>query len=275
MNPSPIKKIFQGHFKKCKHLKTPLGRLHFLTQESPVRKGNQDACGYYSPNNEHMFLVLADGMGGHRGGAEASLLAVKTLIDQLELRAGELLIDASQVVMEAINIAGQNILDLKIGAGTTLCLAEINRNWARFYTIGDSMAFMCNATGAAKYKNVEHSLAGYGVEAGLLTLEKANEHVEGHLLLNALGSKPFRVEVSMTLPLVYRDQIILATDGLTANLDPQILEQTLSSGPFVDKLPALAAKARERMVGPEMAHFQNPDDLTALFFQFGLKKGEK
>ncbi len=78
-----------------------------MTDPGVVRSVNQDSY-YIDP--EGRFFIVADGMGGHAGGQEASQIATKTIQAHLEehwnspLTAGELL-------QEAITAANEKIIE--------------------------------------------------------------------------------------------------------------------------------------------------------------------
>ena len=49
------------------------------TDVGRTRTHNEDDCGEFRSEPGHLLLVVADGMGGHRGGATASRIAVETI----------------------------------------------------------------------------------------------------------------------------------------------------------------------------------------------------
>ena len=56
-------------------------RIHtaYLTDQGRVRAENQDACAELLGTAGEQLLVVADGMGGHRGGSTASRLSIQAI----------------------------------------------------------------------------------------------------------------------------------------------------------------------------------------------------
>ena len=63
-----------------------------LTDKGIVRRKNEDSIGFDSALG---LVVLADGMGGHRGGEVASSMTVDTIISELQQRLPH--IDAGEI----------------------------------------------------------------------------------------------------------------------------------------------------------------------------------
>ena len=57
------------------------GTFCYFTRKNPVlERKNQDSIGLYAQENQ-AILIVADGIGGHRLGDEASKIAVQTIIE--------------------------------------------------------------------------------------------------------------------------------------------------------------------------------------------------
>ncbi|MDH3388298.1 MAG: protein phosphatase 2C domain-containing protein, partial [Gammaproteobacteria bacterium] len=125
-----------------------------LTDTGRVRSKNEDAIGFDSALG---LVVLADGMGGHRGGEIASSMTVDTIIEQLQQRLPE--IPAGQVdetsgfSMESICIQDAVVAANELvyttaeanpehkGMGTTIVVLQFYNNSFSLAHIGDSRCY--------------------------------------------------------------------------------------------------------------------------------------
>ena len=73
-----------------------------LTDVGQVRSENQDSCHEFRDPSGTQLLVVADGMGGHQGGATASRLAIEA-IGQVFARAPHAGPDMLREALEAAN----------------------------------------------------------------------------------------------------------------------------------------------------------------------------
>lgn len=183
------------------------------TDPGKRRKQNQDA--FLSIPESSVFIV-ADGMGGHRGGQHASRLAVKTLADAFAAKNFEaaphtnLPADASelaravQMANTAIFEQSQREKDLE-GMGTTVVAARFADDRRRLYIahVGDSRAYRLR-DGVMKQITSDHTMADYGVTGP-----------EGSHLSRALGVWPtVPIDLIMLEPKV-GDVYLICSDGLT------------------------------------------------------------
>src|SRR4051795_10570922 len=115
-----------------------------------VRSENQDFGTYTSPSEEKdthpggRLLVVADGMGGHRGGATASRLAGETVKAQY---LGSEEADVSAALRDALARANARIFseaqanpDLR-GMGTTTSALAVRSREGWFAHVGDSRIY--------------------------------------------------------------------------------------------------------------------------------------
>ena len=116
-------------------------------------------------------------------------------------------------ILDGLERANQRVLELGIGAATTLAVAEIAGTTLRPYHVGDSSILVVGQRGKMKLQTMLHSPTGYAVEAGLLDEADALHHEERHLISNMVGAVDMRIEVGSAIRLALRDTVLLATDG--------------------------------------------------------------
>jgi|GEM_PF-3613803 len=120
------------------------------------RRNNEDAIAVFKYKGK-TYLLLADGVGGHKKGEEAShvaLLAMMVAIenDPHDLRAA--IREAHQKVCE-ISVTG-----LGKKPGTTLCAAKIDGQSAQVAHIGDSPIYLLQEDGNIQLLTYPHSETG-------------------------------------------------------------------------------------------------------------------
>jgi serine/threonine protein phosphatase PrpC len=225
---------------------------------------NEDALAVIPHGRDAAVLVVADGLGGGRAGKEASRLAVETLAQAVTEATADGLREA---ILNGIEASNRAILDLALGAATTLVVATIQANVMRSYHVGDSMILACGQRGRIKFQSVAHSPVGYAVEAGLIDESEAVHHEDRHLVSNVVGSSEMRIEMGPTIKLATYDTVVLASDGLADNLYMEEIVDRVRKGPLQQAADDLAADARERMLKPSGQRPHKPDDLTLIVFR--------
>ncbi len=231
-------------------------------KESP----NEDGAAVLPVDARAAALVVADGLGGQPGGQNATDLALRALRDALGGAGRETLRHA---ILDGIESANRAILELGIGAATTLAAVEIADGWLRPYHVGDSAILVVGQRGKLKLQTVSHSPVGYAVESGLLDEHEAMQHAERHLVSNLVGAPDMRIEVGSPLRLARRDTVLLATDGLLDNLALGEIVELIRRGPLAQAARALASVGGGRMRSPAPGEPSKPDDLTFVLFRSG------
>ncbi len=259
------------------HLETRrvAGGLAVVASRSAPEKTtpNEDCAAIVPLGAEQVVLLVADGLGGHASGEIASRMAIEKMEESLRERAEESdgPLDAEQLrggIIAGIERANQAVMELATGAGTTLCIAEIQGDTVRVYHIGDSVIMLVGQRGKIKFQTLAHSPIGYAIEAGLLDEADAMHHEERHLISNVLGSPEMRIEVGPPRKMSLRDTLILSSDGLLDNLLTNEIVERCRKGPLPAAVERLVADARHRMeVGPTGDHPSKPDDLTVVAFR--------
>jgi protein phosphatase len=179
------------------------------------REDNQDR--YLA---EPPIFAVADGMGGHVGGAAAAEAVVEAL---RSLTGGE------TTTVEAIRLALQRADGEirafqgpdKAGAGTTVAgVALVDEGngpqWAVFH-VGDSRVYRWHER-QLELVTKDHSVVQELIDAGYISDESAATHPQRHIITRALGVGPRPEADVVLLPVVTGSRFLTCTDGLTGEL---------------------------------------------------------
>jgi protein phosphatase len=186
------------------------------------------------------LLLVADGMGGHAAGKQASALAVQTLehyilntmpwFFQLQPDQESDLQDELKSAMEACQKKIETVAAARPeqrGMGTTLTMGYLL--WPRLYVVhvGDSRCYLFRSPRLERVTK-DQTMAQQLVEHGALAPEEAQQSRWSHVLWSCLGghSRQLSVEV-YKVTLAVGDTLLLCTDGLTARLSDEDLLRLL------------------------------------------------
>lgn len=198
-----------------------------------------DAAG---PAATGFLLAVADGMGGHQGGAVASQIAIETVIKTVGHDPGP---DPAVVLKQAFRNANDAIYADGEAAGqddpmgTTLVAAVLRGKYATIASVGDSRAYLVRANALTQITK-DHSLVEEQVARGALTADQAKQSPRRNILTHALGQRP-RLDPKLPeifeLTLLPQDRLLLCTDGFYDVIDDREYVRTL-----LEFDPAAAAK---------------------------------
>lgn len=205
------------------------------------RRVNEDAIIMSSP-----VFAVADGMGGHLKGDEASRAVVEHL--QLSITPGEP--TTPEVVFTAITAANARILGWaeEVGvAGSTVAgvalvslSAQADCHWMVF-NIGDSRVYLWD-DGKLRQITVDHSAVQELIDAGSLTPEEAHTHPQRNVVTRAVGVETAADPDVWLLPAVDRQVFLICSDGLTREVSDAQIADVLESA-VEDPAAALVALA--------------------------------
>jgi serine/threonine protein phosphatase PrpC len=228
---------------------------------------NEDSAALFAADEKHGVLVVADGAGGQRSGAQASQIAIDALATSLRTTpVGEHGLRGA--ILTGIESANHGILALGTGAASTLVAVEIKDGRVRSFHVGDSMALLVGQRGRIRMQTVSHSPVGYAVEAGLIDETEAMHHEERHLVLNMLGMQDMRIELGPEVCMAERDTLLLASDGLFDNLHVEEITEIIRCGPLAESAQQLADAATARMLGEDNELPGKPDDMTFILMRY-------
>ena len=133
---------------------------------------NEDAAALIPLDAESGVLVVADGLGGSQAGDRAARMATESMKKSIDRVATEELM-LRTAILNGFEQANQAVIDLAVGAATTLAVVEIVEGVVRPYHAGDSMILVVGQRGKIKLQTTSHSPVGFAVEAGLLDEKEA------------------------------------------------------------------------------------------------------
>ena len=185
------------------------------TECGPIREKNEDAI-YPDKSGSSSLPIKAgifDGMGGHKKGEVASLLASEVM-------------NANFInISDYVNLANKNILDYQnkhteaMGMGTTMTIVEIDKEKVLHLAhVGDSRCYVLN-------------------NRNLMQLTK-DENVPGYqnVLTQALGSKEKLKIQTKDFQLTSGDVVFLCTDGVYNEIGDEYLKNKLMDGITAESL---------------------------------------
>jgi PPM family protein phosphatase len=228
---------------------------------------NEDAVGVFGLGDDAAVLAVADGVGGHGRGEEASRVALEVLAEQLATVDPDH-VDLREPIMSAIERTNTRLVARNPSPATTLIVATIVRGNLRSYTVGDSELMVVGQRGKLKLRTIPHSPTGYGRESGLLSEASALFHDERHILSNVLGMASMHVAATTGLHLAARDTVVLGSDGVFDNLFHDEIIELIRAGEPLAIATRLVERLSQRMSGHGAVEVPSkPDDMSFILFR--------
>lgn len=230
-----------------------------LTDPGKVRTANQD---YFRIAPQLGLYLLADGMGGARGGERASQMAVEVVVETLEKSPHR---DAA-ALLDAVEEANQRVLaeasrDPRLeGMGTTLVAAlETQENDIAIASVGDSRAWVFEEGQLRAITEDQTWIQEVGRSLGL-DETSLKTHPMRHVLTMAVGVGA-SVRIRYYAVALQRDAIMmLSSDGLHGVVAQDELQQILNK-----PQQTLEEKCRD-LVSAANAE-GSPDNVTVLLIR--------
>lgn len=204
-----------------------------------VRLKNDDS--FYCSDGKRGIYIVADGMGGYRGGQLASRLAVSKSVEVLQEKqeinaevARELLARVREGMQEEIR-QNRELRDM----GTTLiCCLSLGNDLSCLH-VGDSRAYLITA-GHIKQLTEDHTLVNILYKNGIINKEAMRTHPKRNILMKSVSATdPVEADL-FRVRLEPGDYLLLCSDGLTDSLAPAAI------------LPFFEDKPQPEDVGPRL-----------------------
>ncbi|MBE7051784.1 MAG: Stp1/IreP family PP2C-type Ser/Thr phosphatase [Ruminococcaceae bacterium] len=217
-------------------------RCYGASDVGKIRKVNEDSFYIQTYDSNHALAIVADGMGGHKGGKKASALAVKVISEYFEALMPALLgyngrqlkhslLKSCKKANEAI-FSEASLSDELSGMGTTIVACFLHGTKLYVLNAGDSRLYIINDE--IKQITKDHSLVGELMSLGVISANQALNHPQKNVITKALGADENIDADIYSLKLSENDYILLCTDGLTNMVDDEKIAQIIKTEPDID-----------------------------------------
>jgi serine/threonine protein phosphatase PrpC len=223
------------------------------TDVGQKREHNEDSllC-----NDALGLYAVADGMGGHQGGEQASRMAVEVLEQEMAKRLahngnGAGSAGVAEAMRDATILASQAIYDSaqenpeRAGMGTTLTGLCFHGGSLTLCHVGDSRAYLLR-DGRARQLTEDHSWIQEQVRAGLLSPGDAIVSRFRNIITRSVGFEPTVAPDLFSMPVEAGDCYLVCSDGLSNYLSVDEIGRVLGTQFYGEAGQALVEIANER-----------------------------
>jgi protein phosphatase len=226
-------------------------KVSFRTDRGRLRDHNEDNGAVFVKDDVVLALV-ADGMGGHLAGEQASALALQTIETawtQFDSKNGE---QDAVWLEETVRHANKTIFEYGSthaeckGMGTTLVAALCRKTYFTIAHVGDGRGYLFTEGSDIVQVTEDHSLVNELVKAGQLSSEDARYHPRKNVVTRALGTDLSTQVDIRKINWGPSNILLLCSDGLSDLVDDATFTRILSSNDTLDnKAESLINRANE------------------------------
>jgi PPM family protein phosphatase len=223
------------------------------------RTSNEDRLLSVAP-----LFVVADGIGGQRGGEVAAALVVEVFREKGVLYCEKDVDTGLRALVDEANtlIYEKAQKDKRYkGMGTTVTAALVHDDCVTLAHVGDSRAYRLR-DGALAQLTDDHSYVAELVRMGALTPEEADQHPQKSAISRAIGRDPAVEPDIHSHPVRDGDVMLLCSDGLTKMVSEADIAASLA-------VPGALDDSSERLIAAANAH-GGEDNITVCLFRLSL-----
>lgn len=211
------------------------GTIYAISDIGKKRKNNEDAA-YCAKSQYGIFLIVCDGMGGHRKGEVAS----KMVVDSLSVpfcearhvftvfRGKHFLAHHSKKVNKEIYHRAVTNDDYR-EMGTTESAVLVCQDGTCVFSVGDSRVYSFSKKDGLVQISKDQSYVGMLFESGRIAKADMKNHPQRNLLTNAVGlNANLSNYEEFVIDNDYYDSLLLCTDGLYNMISEDDMRQVLS-----------------------------------------------
>ena len=213
---------------------------HGASDVGLVRTENQDSFGKFPTDsddqyqNKGLLFLIADGMGGHVGGREASQSAVGIVSREYYSFSSDLISNCLKYAFKTANFRIHQSSREELQShrmGTTCTALVIEKDLAYIAHVGDSRIYRITTDQAQRLTN-DHTQVEEMFRKGILSREEAQNHPSKSILVRALGiESDVEIDVIEKIQIKPGDNFVLCSDGLAKVNKEEIKGIVLSNSP--------------------------------------------
>lgn len=244
-------------------------QVQALTDIGRKRQVNQDFI-YQSADPVGAFpnlFILADGMGGHKGGDFASKYLTETMVGFISKTQNS---DIIKVLRNAVRMSNTLIYEKSHsdpelnGMGSTLVAAVISGGVLTAANVGDSRLYVIR-DGIIQVTK-DHSYVEELVEAGRMERNSEEYNKKKNIITRAIGTEETVEADYFEVDLIKNDHILLCSDGLTNMVDDDTILAIISGhGSLQYKVRTLVEAANEN---------GGNDNIAVILIRYEAKDGD-
>jgi PPM family protein phosphatase len=235
---------------------------HFQITNPGDRETNQDSMAHIIENDYALFIV-ADGLGGHRAGEQASQFFCQGMLDCAKTYSKKIADDPAAVfsewVNEAINVMQGLFVDDNIAsqAHTTCAILYLDDQLCMTAHCGDSRVYRMNPK-EILWRTRDHSIPQDLLDLGAITEEELVNHPQQNQLTRSINvNRVYPIEIKL-YPVIEQDEtFVLCSDGFWGHIKQDELLQLADLNSNYDKLNRLSMLSIYRANG-------NGDNVTVI-----------
>lgn len=227
---------------------------------------NEDRIGVAEHDNA-VLLVMADGMGGYRGGQIASKAMVNRMLREFKRSKlptndpttflKELIADAHLAVLRA---GSEQYPPIEPRTTCVVCLIQEGNAW--WAHVGDSRLYFFRG-GKPFIRTTDHSKIEEMLRKGKLSKEEMESHPQRHLVTRCIGFQkhPPIPTVSEKIPLEKYDMLLLCSDGFWGPLSEENMADNLTQNSLTEAVERMAYQA-------EFRSYPEADNISVVTFRW-------
>lgn len=214
------------------------------TDIGKIRENNEDS---FYVNDKFGIYIVADGIGGYKGGEIASKIATKYLGERIfkeleslnfsNIKSNKFLPNEENIILEIIKasiieinykIIKESSQNNLYNMGTTIVLAICFNKFFYLVNVGDSRGYLwSNKEKRLEQLTEDDSLVNDMVRLGKISVEESRHHRLKNIITKYLGSSNFDKPIIQKINWVSKDMLILCSDGLTNMLEDKEIESVI------------------------------------------------